>query len=134
MSRGNWKAALLTMAMAVLALLAWFFYQRWYPWARYGVSYEVTHGESDSFDFLDFYIQRDGRRIRGPSVLGDDLEISYRYRQEDAIPDAIIRSHVWPKRHVILRLNMTDRTKPEFVVIEDGGLDLSYPPLGYYAY
>ncbi|HEY2857110.1 MAG TPA: hypothetical protein VGJ21_01675 [Terracidiphilus sp.] len=133
MSRGNWKAALLTVAMAVLALLAWFLYQQSYPWARYGVSYTKDSGRSDSLQFLHFYVTRDGKAIKGPWIRGDELSVSFEYRAGESVPDAIIRSQVWPRRHVKLRLNTRDPSQPEFLIIEDVGLDVHYPPQGYLA-
>jgi hypothetical protein len=102
------------------------------PLEKYGVFFEKTSGESDSLQDLQFYLKREGARIQGPLIHGDQLYITYQYRNEEEVPDAVVRSNVYIHDFVTVRLNLSDKSKPEFRIPTHEGLTINYPPLGYH--
>lgn len=102
------------------------------PLNRYGIFYEKTYGEHIAFQHIQFYWNRDGKKIMGPQITGDELYV--RFKRFENIPQIIVRSKVYKNRMVVLRLNFNDASKPEFELVENNMMGVWYfPPWdGYY--
>lgn len=99
---------------------------------QYGVVYEKSYGEHESFQEIQFYWNRGGKRIIGPKISGDDLYVRFKYVAHDEVPEIVVLSRDYTKRYVILKLNFKDPSKSEFEIVENQMMGVHYPPLGYY--
>jgi hypothetical protein len=115
--------------LAVSALILRLAWAHQHPWARYGVEFFESRGESNELEYIYIDLKRDGRLIRGPQIIGRDLSITYQYRDHAAIPNAVIHS-ISHDCYAIVGLNLSDPNKHEFEIIEKKDLDISYWPNG----
>jgi len=117
--------------LLVLAASAWwgiFFWWNYNPLKTYGVSYQKTWGEHASLQHLQFYWDRNGRRVVGPEITDDDLSVTYRFVDHDDVPEIVVRSGDYKSHLVILKLNFTDANKPEFEMLDNQMMGVWYPP------
>jgi hypothetical protein len=94
----------------------------------YGVSYEKTYGEHESYQHIQFYWARSGERIKGPEVTGDDLYVRFKSMAGEGAPEIVVRSKDYKSHLVVFRLNFTDASKPEFEMLENQMMGIWYPP------
>ena len=94
--------------------------------SKYGVSYDITCGEHAEFQTVWFHWDRNGKRIDGPMIQGDELYVKFRYVEHDNVPQIVVRSKTYKERSVILKLNFTDASKPGFELVGDPGMHTEY--------
>jgi len=127
-----WRRPLFLPALLALSVAAGrLVWVHEHPWAKYGVTITEDHGDSDTLLFFQFHLTRDGKEIEGPRIQGDILTVTYRPRADSSVPDAVVRSDVYHNCYVIVRLNLSDPSKPEFEIPDKTCLSIWYPPLGY---
>ena len=97
------------------------------PLAKYGVSYEKTYGEHESYQTIYFYWQRNGKRVMGPVVNGDDLYLQFQHVASEEVPEIIVRSHDYGSNVAVFKLNFSDSQKPEFEMIQNHMMGVAYP-------
>jgi hypothetical protein len=102
------------------------------PLALYGVYYEKTYGQFDSFQNIQFFWKRDKKIIKGPLIAGDDLDVEYLRADPKEVPEIFIVSKDDSTEHATLKLNFNDPSKPDFEIVENHSLKIDYAPLGYH--
>ena len=117
-----------------LGVLCWgaFAWRDYNPLKKYGVSFEKTHGEHASFQTIRFSLDRNQKHIIGPAIVGDDLYVSFKTVTGEAAPRIVVRSKDYKARYIVLKLNFTNEKKPEFEIVENHMMGISYPALGLY--
>jgi hypothetical protein len=73
-------------------------------------------------------LDRSGKRIEGPSIADDDLYVRFKQYEHEKLPEIVVRSDVYESDIVRLRLNLSDKSKPEFELVEDRGMGVVYLP------
>jgi len=130
------RAILYLFAIAVGAALLWWAISSWEDrnlLKGYGVFYNKSFGEHESLQELQFYWDRNGKRIEGPIVTGDDLYVRFISVAGEGVPEIIVQSDDDESAVVVFKLNFTDANKPDFELIEDQELGVWYlPPWGDY--
>ena len=98
---------------------------------KQGVTYEILSGQDGSFEWMYFYISRNGKRIDGPVITGSDLDLKLRYLHPGDTPEIVLWSEDYGATYLVMKPNLTDPKKPGFEILEDQNLGVWYPPLGY---
>jgi hypothetical protein len=102
------------------------------PLAPYGVYYERTYGQFDSFQNIQFFWKKGKKTIKGPLLAGNDLDVEYLRIKPNEAPEIFVVSEDDSTEHATLKLNFNDRSKPEFEIVENHELKIEYEPLGYH--
>jgi hypothetical protein len=123
----SYRAALVVLLGVGVSI--WYYLSN--PLRRYGVSFEETPGLSESFNHIQFFRFYKGVRHKGPEVTGSLLFVVFQDTDGDAIPEILVKSQAAKTRQAILRLNLSDDSKPLFEIIEHT-LAINYPECGMY--
>jgi hypothetical protein len=126
---GHMKARFILIGcLAIASSLVTLYYinEQREPLKRYGISYEKDFGEHQEFQFIWFYWNKNGHRIIGPRISGEDLYVGYRYRQNAKIPDIVVQSKSDRLHFVVMRINFVDLAKPEFELLENHMIGVVY--------
>jgi hypothetical protein len=122
------RAQLVVIGIA-LVLSCWWGITAWNDrnqLGKYGVSYNITCGEHAEYQTVWFYWDRNGKRIDGPTVNGEELYIQFKNVEHKKVPEIVVRSETHEDRRVTLKLNFNDSTKPEFELVGAPGLQIEY--------
>jgi len=97
--------------------------------ARYGVFYKTTYGQSESLSHIRFYRDHNGVRHEGPEITGSWIYVEYADMYGDSLPEIVVKSEMKSEGRVVVKLNLSDDSKPPFDILEHG-LPINYKPLG----
>ena len=102
------------------------------PLSKYGFSYVKTYGEHESFQHIQLYLDKGQKRVTGPEITGDELYVRYEWHDKNDVPDIVVQSSIHMDRFATMRLNLYDAQRPEFEIVDNRMMTISYSPLGYY--
>jgi hypothetical protein len=127
----KWIFACSVIVVLLFGTIYWWAYN---PLAKYGVTYTINSGEHAEYQWVNFYLDRDGKRINGPEIHDDDLSVSFKQVDGDNVPEIVVQSDTYRSHSATLKLNLSDRSKPEFELVECHDMKVEYmdPWWSYY--
>lgn len=127
--RRSFRVVILSFVALALLLAGIWIHDYFTTLARYGVFYETTYGQSEALSHIRFYRDHQGVRHEGPEITGDWIYVEYEDLDDDGIPEMMVKSEMKSGGRVVVKLNLSDASKPPFDILERG-MTIDYPPLG----